>query len=530
MPQSLIDLACDTGFLYVDWRMIVMWGVVAVLMYLAVFREFEPLLLVPIAFGALLANLPTEGVLNKPAGALIAPAQGTAVSVFVSEGDKVFVPRAVKHLPKSVSDTVKSAGATQAKAQKDVEKYFKSLEDVTGPASREDTLKKAKGIPDLVAIVRPDTAQSDTDKEAAEASMAFKVAFKGKLLDLRGSDLLVFAQASGDVTDVMVKAGERVANGQKLVDVYSARTGGLYYYIQMGVLLEIFPPLIFLGVGALTDFGPLIARPKTLLLGGAAQFGVFATFIGAIYLGFTSQEAASIGIIGGADGPTSIFITNKLAPHLLAPIAVAAYSYMALVPIIQPPIMRALTTEAERKIRMKSLRKVSRLEKLIFALVVAIFCILLVPDVSALVAMLMLGNFLRECGVCERLSKSAQNELINVVTIFLGTSVGITMTGDRFLRVDTLSILALGVVAFGFSTAAGVVMAKIMNLFGGDKVNPLIGSAGVSAVPMAARVSQVEGAKADPSNFLLMHAMGPNVAGVIGTALVAGYFIATIGN
>ena len=530
MLQSLIDLACDTGFLYVDWRMIVMWGVVAVLMYLAVFREFEPLLLVPIAFGALLANLPTEGVLNKPAGALIAPAQGTAVSVFVSEGDKVFVPRAVKHLPKSVSDTVKSAGATQAKAQKDVEKYFKFLEDVTGPASREDTLKKAKGIPNLVAIVRPDTAQSDTDKEAVEASMAFKVAFKGKQVDLRGYDLLVFAQASGDVTDVTVKAGERVANGQKLVDVYSARTGGLYYYIQMGVLLEIFPPLIFLGVGALTDFGPLIARPKTLLLGGAAQFGVFATFIGAIYLGFTSQEAASIGIIGGADGPTSIFITNKLAPHLLAPIAVAAYSYMALVPIIQPPIMRALTTEAERKIRMKSLRKVSRLEKLIFALVVAIFCILLVPDVSALVAMLMLGNFLRECGVCERLSKAAQNELINVVTIFLGTSVGITMTGDRFLRVDTLSILALGVVAFGFSTAAGVVMAKIMNLFGGDKVNPLIGSAGVSAVPMAARVSQVEGAKADPSNFLLMHAMGPNVAGVIGTALVAGYFIATIGN
>ena len=530
MLQSLIDLACDTGFLYVDWRMVVMWGVVAVLMYLAVFREFEPLLLVPIAFGALLANLPTEGVLNKPAGALIAPAQGTAAAVFVSEGDKVFVPRVVKHLPKSVSDMVKSAGATQAEAQKDVEGYFKFLEDVTGPANREDTLKKAKGIPDLVAIVRPDTARSDTGKEAAEASMAFKVAFKGKLLDLRGSDLLVFAQASGDVTEVAVRAGERVANGQKLVDVYSARTGGLYYYIQMGVLLEIFPPLIFLGVGALTDFGPLIARPKTLLLGGAAQFGVFATFIGAIYLGFTSQEAASIGIIGGADGPTSIFITNKLAPHLLAPIAVAAYSYMALVPIIQPPIMRALTTEAERKIRMKSLRKVSRLEKLIFALVVAIFCILLVPDVSALVAMLMLGNFLRECGVCERLSKAAQNELINVVTVFLGTSVGITMTGDRFLRVDTLSILALGVVAFGFSTAAGVVMAKIMNLFGGDKVNPLIGSAGVSAVPMAARVSQTEGQKADPSNFLLMHAMGPNVAGVIGTALVAGYFIATIGN
>lgn len=530
MIKSLIDLACDTGFLYVDWRMIVMWGVVAVLMYLAVFKEFEPLLLVPIAFGALLANLPTEGVLNKPAGALISPAEGTTTALFVSEGDKVFVPRVVKHLPKSVSDIVKKAEETQAEAQKDVEAYFRLIEDVTSAESRKDTLKKAKGIPDLVAVVRPDYSDAGTDKEASEANMSFKVPFKGKVLDLKGSDLLVWAQTTGDVTDVLTAPGKSVVNGEKLVDVYSARTGGLYYYIQMGVLLEIFPPLIFLGVGALTDFGPLIARPKTLLLGGAAQFGVFATFIGAIYLGFTSQEAASIGIIGGADGPTSIFITNKLAPHLLAPIAVAAYSYMALVPIIQPPIMRWLTTEKERKIRMKSLRKVSRLEKLIFALVVTIFCILLVPDVSALVAMLMLGNFLRECGVCERLSKAAQNELINVVTIFLGTSVGITMTGDRFLRVDTLSILALGVVAFGFSTAAGVIMAKIMNLFGGDKVNPLIGSAGVSAVPMAARVSQIEGQKADPTNFLLMHAMGPNVAGVIGTALVAGYFIATIGH
>ena len=495
MIKSLIDLACDTGFLYVDWRMIVMWGVVAVLMYLAVFKEFEPLLLVPIAFGALLANLPTEGVLNKPAGALISPAEGTTTALFVSEGDKVFVPRVVKHLPKSVSDMVKKAEETQAEAQKDVEAYFRFIEDVTSAESRKDTLKKAKGIPDLVAVVRPDYSDAETDKEASEANMSFKVPFKGKVLDLKGSDLLVWAQTTGDVTDVLTAPGKSVVNGEKLVDVYSARTGGLYYYIQMGVLLEIFPPLIFLGVGALTDFGPLIARPKTLLLGGAAQFGVFATFIGAIYLGFTSQEAASIGIIGGADGPTSIFITNKLAPHLLAPIAVAAYSYMALVPIIQPPIMRWLTTEKERKIRMKSLRKVSR-----------------------------------ECGVCERLSKAAQNELINVVTIFLGTSVGITMTGDRFLRVDTLSILALGVVAFGFSTAAGVIMAKIMNLFGGDKVNPLIGSAGVSAVPMAARVSQIEGQKADPTNFLLMHAMGPNVAGVIGTALVAGYFIATIGH
>lgn len=530
MLQSLIDLACDTGFLYVDWRMIVMWGVVAVLMYLAVFKEFEPLLLVPIAFGALLANLPTEGVVNKPASAIISPTAGTVTNVFTTQGGKVFVPRVVKQLPNSVSDIIHSQNESQEVAQDDVAKYFRLVEDVTSKASRADTFKKAMGIPDLLAVVRPTNPIFKTDKEAAQANMTFKTSFNGRQIELKGSDLLVWAQSSGDVTNVMARSGEKVANGQAIIDVYSARTGGLFYYLQMGVLLEIFPPLIFLGVGALTDFGPLIARPKTLLLGGAAQFGVFATFIGAICLGFTSQEAASIGIIGGADGPTSIFITNKLAPHLLAPIAVAAYSYMALVPIIQPPIMRALTTEAERKIRMKSLRKVSRLEKLIFALVVTIFCILLVPDVSALVAMLMLGNFLRESGVCERLSKAAQNELINIVTIFLGTSVGITMTGDRFIRVDTLSILALGVVAFGFSTAAGIVMAKTMNLFGGDKVNPLIGSAGVSAVPMAARVSQIEGQKADPSNFLLMHAMGPNVAGVIGTALVAGYFIATIGH
>ena len=254
---------------------------------------------------------------------------------------------------------------------------------------------------------------------------------------------------------------ELFADGHVHWDIFVANAG-LLDYLYLGVKLGIYPCLIFVGVGAMTDFGPLIANPKSFLLGAAAQIGIFATFLGAYALGFTPAQAGSIGIIGGADGPTAIYLTSMLAPELLGPIAVAAYSYMALVPVIQPPIMRALTTEAERKIRMKSLRKVGRLEKLIFALVVTIFCILLVPDVSALVAMLMLGNFLRECGVCERLSKAAQNELINVVTIFLGTSVGITMTGDRFLRVDTLSILALGVVAFGFSTAAGVLMAKGM--------------------------------------------------------------------
>jgi len=524
MLQSLIDLVLDTGFFYVDWRMIVMWAVVCVLLYLAVFKQFEPLLLVPIAFGALLANLPTEGVVNKPASYLVSPAKGAVVSVFAEKGGKVFAPRVVRQVPAKVSDIALS----KETAQSDVAEYFAMLEDVTSAEARKDTFKKSKGIPDLVCVVRPAKGNPQTELEAAEAGVVFNVRYKGRELSLKGEDRLVWAFATGDVDAVLARPGDAVANGQKLVDVYSARTGGLYYYIQMGVLLEIFPPLIFLGVGALTDFGPLIANPKMLLLGGAAQFGVFATFIGAIWLGFTSQEAASIGIIGGADGPTSIFISNKLAPHILAPIAVAAYSYMALVPIIQPPIMRALTTEAERKIRMKSLRKVGRLEKLIFALVVTIFCILLVPDVSALIGMLMLGNFIRECGVCERLSKAAQNETINIVTVFLGTSVGITMTGDRFIRVDTLSILALGVVAFGFSTAAGVLMAKGMNLFLREKINPLIGSAGVSAVPMAARVSQVEGAKADPANFLLMHAMGPNVAGVIGTAMVAGFFIATL--
>jgi len=266
------------------------------------------------------------------------------------------------------------------------------------------------------------------------------------------------------------------------------------------------------------------------LLGAAAQFGVFATFLGAVGLGFTLQQAGAIAIIGGADGPTSIFLANKLAPNLLAPIAVAAYSYMALVPLLQPPIMRALTTEKERRIHMQSLRPVSKLEKLIFAMVVTVTCILLVPAASALIGMLMFGNFLRECGVTERLSKAAQNEIINATTIFLGASVGITMTGARFLQVETLKILALGVVAFGIATASGVLMAKIMNLFSRkNPINPLIGSAGVSAVPMAARVSQVEGQRADPQNFLLMHAMGPNVAGVIGTAVAAGYFIARLG-
>ena len=308
----------------------------------------------------------------------------------------------------------------------------------------------------------------------------------------------------------------------------NAITPGLIDILYLGVKLGIYPCLIFVGVGAMTDFGPLIANPKSLLLGAAAQVGIFATYIGAYYLGFTPAEAGSIGIIGGADGPTAIFVTSKLAPHLLGPIAVAAYSYMALVPVIQPPIMKLLTTKEERQIEMKALRVVSQKEKIIFPIVVTIFVALLVPSAAPLVGCLMLGNLLKECGVCERLSKTVQNELMNIVTVFLGVSVGATATANTFLSLQTIKIIVMGVVAFGVATACGVLLAKFMNLFLKNKINPLIGSAGVSAVPMAARVSQKVGQDENPSNFLLMHAMGPNVAGVIGSAIAAGALIAML--
>ena len=320
-------------------------------------------------------------------------------------------------------------------------------------------------------------------------------------------------------------------------------TPGLIDILYLGVKLGIYPCLIFIGVGAMTDFGPLLANPKSLLLGAAAQVGIFATFAGVMGIGalgykldwepikFIMEEAASIGIIGGADGPTDIFVTSKLAPQLLGPIAVAAYSYMALVPVIQPPIMKLLTTKKERQIRMDSLRPVSKKAKIIFPIVIIIFVALLVPDAVALIGSLMLGNLLRECGVTERLSKTVQNELMNIVTIFLGISVGATATAATFLQWKTIIIIAMGIVAFGVATASGVLIAKLMNLFlpKGKKINPLIGSAGVSAVPMAARVSQKVGQEADPGNFLLMHAMGPNVAGVIGSAIAAGVLISLVG-
>ena len=306
-------------------------------------------------------------------------------------------------------------------------------------------------------------------------------------------------------------------------------SGGMVDYIYLGVKLGIYPPLIFLGIGTMTDFTPLIARPSSLLMGAAAQLGIFFTFVGAKILGFTNQEASSIGIIGGADGPTAIFVTTRLAPHLLGSIAVAAYCYMALVPVIQPPIMRALTTEKERQVIMTAPRQVSKTEKILFPIIVTIIVSLTLPDAAILVGCLMMGNLMKESGVVERITKTAGNELMNIITIFLGFSVGCTTNASTFLTLQTVEIIILGVVAFGVGTAGGVLLGKVMCALTGGKINPLIGSAGVSAVPMAARVSQKVGQEYNPRNYLLMHAMGPNVAGVIGSAVAAGILINMFG-
>lgn len=400
--DSLVGLYQDSGLVDLAWQNYVMIGISFVLIYLAIKKQYEPLLLLPIAFGMLLVNL----------------------------------------------------------------------------------------YPDIMAA--PST------------------------------DMVPLAEylSTHDTIDYAVTT----LNGEQYVNVPTY--GGLLYYLYQGVKLGIYPPLIFLGIGCMTDFGPLIANPKSLLLGAAAQIGIFATFLGALALGFNYWESGSIGIIGGADGPTAIYITSKLAPHLLGPIAVAAYSYMALVPVIQPPIMKLLTTEKERKIEMKQLRTVSQREKIIFPIVITVIIAVLLPSAAPLIGCLMFGNLMKECGVTERLSKTVQNELMNIVTIFLGISVGATATAENFLNLDTIGILVLGIIAFSFGSASGVILAKIMNLFSKEKINPLIGSAGVSAVPMAARVSQTVGQQYNPGNFLLMHAMGPNVAGVIGSAVAAGILLA----
>ncbi|EOS67277.1 sodium ion-translocating decarboxylase subunit beta [Oscillibacter sp. 1-3] len=419
--EAILDFVNSTGFALFtqgdNWKCLVMLVIACFLLYLGIVKKFEPLLLVPIAFGMLITNLPGANMFHE---------------IFFAGGHIHW-------------DLIGGSPVTQ--------EFINEL-------------------------------------------------------------------ATAKVSDAVLSTA---TVGQSI-------TPGLVDILYLGVKLGIYPCLIFMGVGAMTDFGPLIANPKSLLLGAAAQLGIFVTFVGCRLSGlFTSAQAGSIGIIGGADGPTAIFVSTLLAPELLGPIAVAAYSYMALVPVIQPPIMRLLTTEEERKIVMKPLRQVSKKEKIIFPIMVAIFVALLVPSAAPLIACLMLGNLFKECGVVERLSKTVQNELINIVTIFLGVSVGCTATGRTFLSLQTIAIMVMGVVAFGFGTAGGVILAKIMNLFLKEKINPLIGSAGVSAVPMAARVSQVEGQKANPSNFLLMHAMGPNVAGVIGSAIAAGVMISLFG-
>lgn len=454
--ESLQSLISTSGIaaLIKDPKPIIMIVIACVLLFLAIKKKYEPLLLLPIAFGMLLVNLPLGGLMDAP------------------------------------TYTV------------NMDEYYHGKQGS--------------------AIVITDENMYD---------MVGKIAFSdGQTLqkNVTGTD----ENGNETYAYVIVNAQGETVGSLKGMTVYQhlEASGGLMYYLYQGVKLGIFPPLIFLGVGAMTDFGPLIANPKSLLLGAAAQFGIFLTFIVCHSLfGFTVQEAAATGIIGGADGPTAIFLTGKLAPHLLGPIAVAAYSYMALVPVIQPPIMRALTTKKEREIVMEQLRPVSQTAKIIFPIAVTIVVALLLPSAIPLVGMLMLGNLMRESGVVDRICKTAQNELMNIVTIFLGVTVGCTANAETFLTLQTIQIIAVGVVAFAVGTASGVLLAKLMNKLTGGKINPLIGSAGVSAVPMAARVSQTEGQKAKPGNYLLMHAMGPNVAGVIGSAIAAGVLLSMFG-
>lgn len=480
---AVLNFLKDTGFylLLNNWQSLITIGISCVLIYLAIVKKFEPLLLLPIAFGMLLTNLPGAGIFHEELFA------GGHVNWSLFGGAPLV-------------DSTKLSNP----------ELFSILQSG-------DVILKDSSL--LFGHISGLTLNGDAIINAAGQVI-------GSSNTVLANSVSIIVDAKGLVLNdgtLMTTAGLVIATGVQNI------SAGLIDYLYLGVKLGIYPCLIFIGVGAMTDFGPLIANPKSLLLGAAAQLGIFITFIGAKYLGFTSLQASSIGIIGGADGPTAIFVTSKLAPELLGPIAVAAYSYMALVPVIQPPIMKLLTTKKERAIVMKELRPVSKTEKIVFPIIVTAFVALLVPSAAALVGSLMLGNLMRECGVVERLSKTVQNELMNIVTIFLGISVGATATFTTFIRWQTIFIIILGVIAFGFGTVGGVLLAKFMNLFLKEKINPLIGSAGVSAVPMAARVSQTVGQKENPGNFLLMHAMGPNVAGVIGSAIAAGVLIALFG-
>ena len=473
--EAILNFINDTGFVLFlqngGWKNAVMLCIACFLLYLGIGKKFEPLLMVTIAFGMLMTNLPGAGMFHE---------------IFFAGGHIHWDLIGGSPITAEFLAEMQELGVSQNVLAPYVEQLMAAAQAVFSP-------------------------------EAIESAMTEISASAGGAL----STLEIQLQA-------LVQAEQAAAYyGMELSNVTVST--GLIDILYLGVKLGIYPCLIFMGVGAMTDFGPLIANPKSLLLGAAAQVGIFLTFAGCRLMGFTGAEAGSIGIIGGADGPTAIFVTAMLAPALLGPIAVAAYSYMALVPVIQPPIMKLLTTEKERQIVMKPLRQVSKKEKIIFPIVVTIFVALLVPSAGPLIACLMLGNLFRECGVTERLSKTVQNELINIVTIFLGVSVGATATGATFLSLQTIKIMVMGIVAFGCGTAGGVLLAKFMNLFLKEKINPLIGSAGVSAVPMAARVSQKVGQEANPGNFLLMHAMGPNVAGVIGSAIAAGVLISLFG-
>ncbi len=478
--SGLVQESGFAGFLAAGgWKNLIMIAVACVLLYLGIGKKFEPLLMVGIAFGVLLTNIPGGGLYHMgmwDAYVYESPYDVTYDYALYNKAES----RAYTQEEFSYYAYARACGHTNEQ----IEQYFEDHKE-TGSDIYTDV---------LTLMTSPDFDQTLLSR--LEADESGKTAWEIK------SEL--------SFTDII-------------------HLGGLLDILYIGVKAGLYPCLIFIGIGAMTDFGPLIARPSSLILGAAAQLGVFLAFFGAVAMGFTGPEAGSIGIIGGADGPTAILTTSKLAPHLLGPIAIAAYSYMALIPLIQPPIMRALTTKKEREVKMVQARTVSKTEKIIFPILVSVFIILLIPSTAPLIGCLMFGNLLRETGCTERLSDTAQNALMNIVTLFLGISVGATTVASRFLSLQTLMIVVLGLVAFSLSTVGGLLVGKIMYVVSGGKVNPLIGSAGVSAVPMAARVSQVEGQKANPSNFLLMHAMGPNVAGVIGSAIAAGFLMNALG-
>ncbi len=499
--QTLGDLAKESGIALVlsSPSNLIMLLVSFVLLYLAIVKKFEPLLLLPIAFGMLLTNLMGSEVYHEE---LFAGGHANW-SLF---GSAILTDSAdLAHLGQyRVNDAgyLIYTGAQQLNAAGAV---ILQPGDIIGHITT--AFQAGAQLTESGALV----------KEGVQLAQSTGIILSGDgnyIVDLTGG---LFAAHNA--------YGALLASGASVKTI----TPGLLDYLYLGVKLGIYPCLIFIGVGAMTDFGPLIANPKSLLLGAAAQLGIFLTFLGAKLLGFTTAQSGAIGIIGGADGPTAIWLTGKLAPELLGPIAVAAYSYMALVPVIQPPIMRALTTRKEREIVMKQLRTVSKQEKILFPIVVTVLVSALLPSATSLVGCLMLGNLLKESGVADRLVKTATNELMNIVTIFLGITVGATATAKTFISLQTIEIIALGIVAFGFGTAGGLLLAKLMNKLSGGTINPLIGSAGVSAVPMAARVSNEEGKRANPGNFLLMHAMGPNVAGVIGSAIAAGVLLSMFG-